>query len=109
MSKEDHLQINRKETTKMKKYIVKHTSKATKENANFYGQEAIGYYGKDQYLIGYYGDHAKAVFMEQEMTDWAIKEHGYNRRCDAERSYIYRYPENTKYWQSTVEIVEYDI
>ena len=93
----------------MKKYIVVQVSVATEENPNFAGQRAEAYYGKDQYLIGYYGDHAEATYMKKVMHSQDIKEHGYDRKCDAKRSYIYKNPENTKYWKSSVEILEYDI
>ena len=88
----------------MFKYIVKQVSVATEENKNFRGMVSIGYYGKDQKLIGHYGSFAKEMHDEMELTNYAIKEFGYDRLCDAKRSWIYKNPENTKYWQSTVEI-----
>ena len=49
----------------MKKYIVVQVSVATEENPNFAGQRAEAYYGKDQYLIGYYGDHKSEEWTER--------------------------------------------
>lgn len=93
----------------MKKYIVKETSYATEANENFKGQVSITYYGKDQKQIGHYGSHADAIHMMMKLNDYMIKEYGYNRLCDAKKSYMYKHPENTKYWKSFVEIIEVEI
>ena len=90
----------------MKKYIVMSTSFATKENPNFAGQVAISYYGKNQKLIGHVGTHAKATYSELPLENWLIKEYGYNRLCDAKRSWIFKNPENTQFWRSNTEIIE---
>lgn len=87
----------------MKKYLVKQVSIATKENLNFAGEVAISYYGKDEKQIGYGGSHYYPG--ENEPSRYMIEQYGYNRRCDAIRNWIYRHPENTKYWKSTVEII----
>lgn len=93
----------------MKYYLVKETSVATDQNPSFAGEVAITHYGKDQYLLARSGSHAVTMHSEKAFNDYQIREHGYTRRCDAVRSWIYKNPENTKYWQSTVEIVEVEI
>lgn len=93
----------------MKRYIVKSVSRATDENEYFKGQEAIAYRGRAERLIGYQGTHAEADHMVQDINPYMLREYGYKRLCDAKRSWSYRNPENTKYWRTEVEIVEYDV
>lgn len=93
----------------MKKFIVKTTSYATNENPNFKGQVSIGYYGKNQKLIGHEGSHAEANYTTMLMSNYFIEEYGYNRLCDAKKSWIFKNPENTKFWKTTVEVVQMDI
>lgn len=93
----------------MKKYIVKITSIATENSRNFAGETSIGFYGKDQKLLSLKGDHHDKMNMSFDLSDYMIKEYGYNRKCDAMRSWIFKNPENTKYWQSEVEIIECEI
>lgn len=93
----------------MKRFLVKCHSVATPANKNFAGQENTTYYGKDQKLLASLGSHAEAVYMAFDNRSWQTKEYGYTRKCDAVRSYIYKNPENTEYWQTEVEIVEVEV
>lgn len=93
----------------MKKYIVKETSYATEANDNFKGQIGIYYFGKGSATIAIEGSHAEATYTTMKLDNHRIKEYGYNRLCDAKKSYVYKHPENTKYWESSVEIVEVEI
>ena len=89
----------------MKKYLIKQTSTATEENPNFAGQVSISFFGKDQKLLSHSGSHAKATHSEQNLWDWDVREYGYNRACDARKSWVFKNPENTKFWKSEVEVV----
>lgn len=92
----------------MKYYLVKETSKATEANVNFKGMTSITYFGKAEEQIAYDGDYKNAEWeVRPKLEDrmWMVREYGYKRECDARRSYIYKNPENSKFWESTVEIV----
>lgn len=93
----------------MKKYLVKQISVATEQNPNFAGQVSVSFCGKGDERIGHTGTHAEAVHDYAEPNDYSIKEYGYSRKCDALRNWTYRHPENTKFWNSTVEIIEVDV
>ena len=93
------------EGVKMKKYIVKSVSTATEENQSFKGEVHVYYHGKGDELIGTEG----VEMLKRDLTNWSIKKYGYDRLCDARRCYSYKYPENTKYWRTSVEIVEVEI
>ena len=93
----------------MKKYIVKETSYATEANYNFKGQISICYFGKGSEIIAMEGSHAEATHTTKKMDNYMVKEYGYNRLCDAKKSYVYKHPENTKHWKSFAEIVEVEI
>lgn len=89
----------------MKKYLVKQVSVATEDNPNFAGQVSISFYGKDQKQLSHSGSHAEATHTMQGLFDWNIRDYGYNRACDARRSWVYKNPENSKFWKSSVEVV----
>ena len=88
----------------MRKYIVKETSKATTENQNFAGETLTYYFGKGGMAIAREGTHLP--YDNFDRTEYMLAEYGYNRKCDAVRSYAYKHPENSKFWASTVEIIE---
>ena len=94
---------------KMKRFLVKIISKATENNPYFAGQECVAYHGKNQKLLGYEGSYVEAVNMVKKLDVYMIKEYGYTRECDAKRSWCYKNPENSKYWTSTCEVVEFEI
>ncbi len=82
----------------MKRYLVKQISVATKENPNFAGKISTSFHGKDgEFEIG------------DTHSGHLVREYGYKRRGDAKRNWTYKNPENSKYWKSTVEIVEVEI
>lgn len=93
----------------MKKYIVKETSYATEANDNFKGQMGIYYFGKGSVVIAREGSHPDAIYTTKKLDNYMIKEYGYDRLCDAKKSYVYKHPENTKYWKSVGEIIEVEI
>ena len=93
----------------MKRYLVKQISVATEQNPNFAGQVSVSFYGKGDEPIGHTGTHAEAVHDYAEPNHYSIKEYGYSRKRDALRNWTYRHPENTKFWNSTVEIIEVEI
>lgn len=90
-------------------YLVKCHSVATENNPKFAGQEVTTLMGKEGHIIEMTGSHAKAVYTETSFNPYFARWYGYKRVCDAKRSYSYRYPENNKNWQTTVEIVAVDI
>lgn len=93
----------------MKLYVVRIESVATKDNPNFAGQEVTSYFGKRDTMLAAQGSHAEACHYAKPLTSWWVKEYGYKRRCDAERNWSYRNPENTKYWTSTATIEAIEI
>ena len=93
----------------MKKFIVKTISYATDENTNFKGQVSVGYYGKNQKMIGCEGSHSEATYTTMPMSNYFIEQFGYNRLCDAKRSWIFKNPENTKFWKTVVNIIEMNV
>ena len=96
----------------MKKYLVKITSVATKENPIFAGEIDINYYGRGESHIAHEGNHGDGIYRIGKLEDinsYWIEKDGYNRECDAKRSYMYKNPENTKYWKSTAEIITVEI
>lgn len=88
----------------MTKFLVKETSTATPMNPNYAGDISIYYFGKGERMIAREGTHLP--YDNFNHIEWCIAEYGYNRKCDAKRAYAYKHPENTKFWESTVEIVE---
>lgn len=90
----------------MAKYLVKETSTGTQDNPNYAGETSIVYFGKADYMMAREGNHIPQD--NYNHIDYCIEEYGYNRVCDAKRSYTYRHPENSKNWTSVVEIVEID-
>lgn len=90
----------------MKKYLVKLISISTENNPNFRNQTIISYYGKNQVLIYNEGD----VMIKIERSEFMIKEYGYDRLCDAKRSWIYKSCNgNNGYWMQSTEIIEVEV
>ena len=85
----------------MKRYIIKETSIGTEENPNFAGWEQVSFHG--------IGDNILLARDFNRLYDRFIWEFGYTRKCDAKRNWTYKNPENDNYWQSVVEIMEFDI
>ena len=86
------------------KYLIKETSVATQDNPNYAGEVSIVYFGKAEKMLAREGNHIPQD--NYNHFDYMLNEYGYNRLCDAKRSYAYKHPENSRYWTSTVEIVE---
>lgn len=93
----------------MKKYLVKTVSKATAENPSFAGLEQISYNGKGEKTVGMEGSAAEAAWLTKPLHPYMIAEYGYNTEAHARRSWLYKNPQNDKFWTSTVEIVSFEI
>lgn len=89
----------------MKKYLVMNKSTATAENENFFGETHTYIFGKGCESVAAFGDEwiAKPLWA----TD--IAEYGYNTPAQARRNYAYRNPENTKHWQTSVEVICFEL
>ena len=89
-------------------YFVKEVSTATPDNTNFAGEVHTYIFGKDNFRLF---EDVPNGWYNKDLTDcpYCILENGYKRLCDAKRNYIYKHPENSKYWTSTVKIVSLDI
>ncbi len=85
----------------MKIYVVKETSVGTEENPNFAGKIEVSFHD--------IGDNLILARDYDGLPEWFIREFGYIRKCDAKRNWAYKNPENDNYWQSVVEIIEFDI
>ena len=94
----------------MKRYIIKAVSTATADNPSFAGEVHTWWIGKGDKHLGLKVDNAKTWHEEFDLLNrWNIKDFGYARKCDAVRNYSYRNPENTKFWTTEVEVVEFEI
>lgn len=82
----------------MKKYLVKEVSTATSENKNFAGEVHVSWHGKSD----------EFCYEGERFFRYLLEEYGYTRKVDAKKNWSYRNPENTRYWTSTVEIVEFE-
>ena len=92
----------------MKKYLVKLVSTPTESNENFKHEFAVYYYGKKGERVGTVGN-AGTFSRNWLPSTYAIKEYGYDRVCDAKRSYNYNNPQNDNYWRTNTQIVEYEV
>lgn len=93
----------------MKRYLVKTVSVGTCANPNFAGDVSICYSGKGQKILYLTGDHNVGL-TGQALWRSDIRDYGYSRRCDAERSYEYNHLEDGYgYWHSMAFIVEFDV
>ena len=90
-------------------YIVKSTHKATESNPKFPGMTSIGYFGKDQHLLGREGSAHDYLGDSFKVTPYMVKAYGYKRRCDAARSWIYRNVCSSLSWDAQVEIVAVEV
>ena len=92
----------------MKKYLIKSVSTATKENPNFAGSAVTYWHGKACTLVASEGA-SYCGWKDLEMNSYFVKESGYDRLCDAKRSWLYKNPENNKNWRTEVEIVAVEV
>lgn len=97
----------------MIKYLVKLTSVATEKNVNFFGITNIYYYGRCETVVaGRDNDMWLNRELDDPLTKYFIKEYGYNRICDAKRSYIYKRakePDCYGYWDENAEIIKVEV
>lgn len=89
-------------------YFVKVVSKATDDNQNFAGQKSITLYGKNETWIMHVGSAAESTRTVRQFNESMARLYGYKRECDAKRSYMYKHPDNSKYWTSEASIVQID-
>lgn len=83
----------------MKKYLVKEVSTGTAEHPNYAGETHVSWNGKD----------GQFCFDGEFYFPYLLNKYGYTRKADAKKNWTYRHPENTRYWTSTVEIVEFEV
>ena len=91
----------------MKRYLVKTVSKATANNQSYFGETHTYIHGKDEYLL--MADTRDKFVARDLMIPYFVEQYGYKRECDAKRSYSFKNPENTEYWNSTAEIIAVEI
>jgi hypothetical protein len=90
----------------MIKYVVKVVSTAKDSNPSFVGNVNIYYYGKDQYLLASKDRHADNL---SYLNNMALS-YGYNRECDAKKSYFYKTRNNfDEFWTNVTTIEKVDI
>lgn len=94
----------------MKRYVIRTVSTATEDNPNFAGEVHTWWYGKGDTYLAFKVKNAKAWHNEFNYLDEQnIAEYGYARKCDAVRSYAYKHPENTRFWTTRAEIIEFEV
>ena len=89
----------------MTKYAVKVVSTAKDSNPSFAGDVIICYYGKAQRLLATKNRYENDL----PFLDGMAANYGYDRECDAKKSYIYKTRNNLEqFWDSvtTIEKVE---
>ena len=89
----------------MKKYIVRIVERATEKNKNFIGKVYEYYKGKGNKTIGKYG----TFWDDYPVTEWQIKEYGYDSISDAKRNWSFNNLENDEWWDSKAEIIEVEV
>ena len=93
----------------MTKYLVKLTSVATSDNPTFAGQRQVALIGKGERICGLCGSHAVATHTAKACNYYEVEKYGYDRKCDAQRNYLYRHTDIEKYWDVNAEIVRIDL
>ena len=91
-----------------KYYLVKSITRATEQNKNFFGSVETHIRGKDCYTL--YAEGTPDRWHDIDlMTPYFVRQYGYKRECDARRSYAYKHPERSQWWQERVEIITVEI
>lgn len=87
-------------------YFIKETLTAPETNPNYAGCVHTYIYGKNQTLVEMRGtEYSDYSWLECD-KEYTLKEYGYTRKCDTMRSYIYKHPQNDRYWTTVAEIIE---
>lgn len=86
----------------MTKYVVKVVSTAKDSNPSFAGDVNIYYYGKEQYLLASKDRHADNL----SYLDGMALYYGYNRECDAKKSYFYKNRNDSEEFWTNVTTIE---
>ena len=91
----------------MTKYVIKVVSTAKDSNPSFAGDVNIYYYGKAQCLLVSKNRYENNL----PYLDIMSANYGYNRECDAKKSWIYRNPaKNREFWEDEViEIIKVEV
>ena len=94
----------------MAKYIIKITNVAKDSNPSFAGATCVYYYGKKEKLVG---DEAFNIspLIGMDYFNFLVHEYGYNRECDAKKSWLYKNPDkNREFWEDEiVEIIKVEV
>lgn len=93
----------------MKVYLVRTHHIATIDNPNFAGQEDIVVTGKGDRMVAHEGSHAEATYTYLPFHPYLAREYGFKTVGAAKNSYAYKHPENSKNWNSTVEVIAAEV
>ena len=88
-------------------WFVKSETRATEQNTNCAGQVHTHIYGTGGETL--FAQTGEPLLDRDHMTPYFILNYGYKRYSDAKRSYAYKNPERSVYWQERVQIVSVDI
>ena len=85
----------------MTKYVIKVVSTAKDTNPSFAGDTNVYYYGKAQYLLVSKSRYENNL----PYLDVMAANYGYDRECDARKSYIYKTRfDKEEFWTSITTI-----
>ena len=90
-----------------RRYLVKVIGRATETNPSHKGETHTYIFGKaEEMLFANTGD----PWIDRDwLSPHFVLEYGYKRECDARRSYAYKNPERSEYWQDRVQIIEVEV
>lgn len=90
----------------MTKYIIKVVSTAKDSNPSFAGDVNIYYYGKAQCLLASKSRYENNL----PYLDIMAANYGYDRECDARKSYIYKtHNDSEEFWTSVTTIEKMEV
>lgn len=98
----------------MTKYIIKITEIAKDSNTYFAGDTHVYYYGKKEELIGdeiFGTSDSSYPLIGMDYFNFFVHRYGYNRECDAKKSWLYKNPaKNREFWEDEViEIIKVEV
>ena len=96
----------------MTKYIIKITDVAKNSNPYFAGATHVYYYGKKEELVGDETFNNNDFFLiGMDYFNFLVHKYGYNRECDAKKSWLYKNPaKNREFWEDEViEIIKVEV
>ena len=92
----------------MTKYLVKVTYVAKENNKNFAGETQVWYKGKKGRTVACDGGSFYG-YPKAPQDDYFTRVYGYDRLCDAKRSYSYKNCADEDAWYKSVEIVSVEV